>query len=99
MEPGKRGTRAYFDVDDIKAGAARVTSLAARRASRCPYPAWAGSSPAPTRTATSSASGRRTSFAAARYGGDTLVDAIRWWETSMNHYLRTGECLRAPATH
>src|SRR6266496_1979153 len=24
MEPGKRGTRAYFDVDDINAGAARV---------------------------------------------------------------------------
>ncbi|HEY2789012.1 MAG TPA: hypothetical protein VGI72_06110, partial [Gaiellales bacterium] len=24
MEPGKRGTRAYFSVDDIKAGAARV---------------------------------------------------------------------------
>src|SRR5260370_10805179 len=27
MEPGKRGTRAYFAVDDIKAGAARVTEL------------------------------------------------------------------------
>jgi hypothetical protein len=27
MEPGKRGTRAYFDVDDIKAGAARVREL------------------------------------------------------------------------
>jgi uncharacterized protein len=27
MEPGKRGTRAYFDVDDIKAGAARVKEL------------------------------------------------------------------------
>jgi predicted enzyme related to lactoylglutathione lyase len=24
MEPGKRGTRAYFDVDDINAGAQRV---------------------------------------------------------------------------
>src|ERR671929_106961 len=27
MEPGKRGTRAYFDVDDIKAGAAPVKEL------------------------------------------------------------------------
>jgi predicted enzyme related to lactoylglutathione lyase len=27
MEPGKRGIRPYFDVDDIKAGAARVKEL------------------------------------------------------------------------
>ncbi len=27
MEPGKRGARVYFDVDDINAGAARVTEL------------------------------------------------------------------------
>ena len=27
MEPGKKGTRAYFDVDEIKAGAARVNEL------------------------------------------------------------------------
>jgi predicted enzyme related to lactoylglutathione lyase len=27
MEPGKRGMRAYFDVDDINAGAARVREL------------------------------------------------------------------------
>jgi hypothetical protein len=27
MEPGKRGTRPYFDVDDINAGAARVKEL------------------------------------------------------------------------
>jgi predicted enzyme related to lactoylglutathione lyase len=27
MEPGKRGTRTYFDVDDIKTGAARVQEL------------------------------------------------------------------------
>jgi len=27
MEPGKRGTRAYFDVDDVNAGAARVREL------------------------------------------------------------------------
>jgi uncharacterized protein len=27
MEPAKRGMRAYFDVDDINAGAARVTEL------------------------------------------------------------------------
>ncbi len=27
MESGKRGTRAYFDVDDVNAGAARVKEL------------------------------------------------------------------------
>jgi predicted enzyme related to lactoylglutathione lyase len=27
MEPGKKGTRAYFDVEDINAGAARVKEL------------------------------------------------------------------------
>jgi uncharacterized protein len=27
MEPGKKGTRPYFSVDDIKAGAARVKEL------------------------------------------------------------------------
>jgi predicted enzyme related to lactoylglutathione lyase len=27
MEPGKRGTRAYFDVEDVEAGAARVREL------------------------------------------------------------------------
>jgi uncharacterized protein len=27
MEPGKRSTRAYFDVDDVNAGAARVKEL------------------------------------------------------------------------
>jgi predicted enzyme related to lactoylglutathione lyase len=27
MEPGKRGARAYFDVDDINAGAAKVREL------------------------------------------------------------------------
>ena len=27
MESGKRGTRAYFDVDDVNAGAARVREL------------------------------------------------------------------------
>lgn len=27
MEPGKRGTRAYFDVDDINAGASRIREL------------------------------------------------------------------------
>ena len=27
MQPGKRGTRAYFDVEDINAGAARVKEL------------------------------------------------------------------------
>ena len=38
-------------------------------------------------------------FAATRYGGEALLQAIRSWETSMNHYLRTGECLRAPVAH
>ncbi len=27
MEPGKRGTRSYFEVDDVHAGAARVREL------------------------------------------------------------------------
>jgi predicted enzyme related to lactoylglutathione lyase len=27
MEPGKRGTRAYFDVDDVNEGAAKVREL------------------------------------------------------------------------
>ena len=27
MDPGKRGTRAFFDVDDINAGTARVKEL------------------------------------------------------------------------
>jgi predicted enzyme related to lactoylglutathione lyase len=27
MEPGKRGARAYFDVDDINDGAAKVAAL------------------------------------------------------------------------
>lgn len=33
-------------------------------------------------------------FAAARYREDDFAESMRWWETSMNHYLRTGECLR-----
>ena len=35
-------------------------------------------------------------WAATRYESGTFVQAMRWWETSMNHYLRTGECLREP---
>jgi hypothetical protein len=31
--------------------------------------------------------------------GEALLGAIRWWETSMNHYFRTGELLRTPTTH
>ena len=30
MEPGKRGARAYFDVDDINAGTARVNNSCCR---------------------------------------------------------------------
>lgn len=41
-----------------------------------------------------SAEGAR--FAAERYETKELSRAVRWWETSMNHYLRTGECLREP---
>jgi uncharacterized protein len=42
MEPGKRGTRAYFDVDDINAGAARVKELggAANEPSPVPNMGW-----------------------------------------------------------
>lgn len=36
-------------------------------------------------------------FAADRYEPEQVTKAIRWWEASMNHYLRTGECLREPA--
>jgi predicted enzyme related to lactoylglutathione lyase len=39
MEPGKRGTRAYFDVDDIKAGAARVKELGGEADDPMPVPA------------------------------------------------------------
>jgi predicted enzyme related to lactoylglutathione lyase len=38
MEPGKRGTRAYFDVDDINAGAARVTELGGESDEPMPVP-------------------------------------------------------------
>jgi uncharacterized protein len=38
MEPGKRGTRAYFDVDDIKAGAARVRELGGKTDEPMPVP-------------------------------------------------------------
>jgi predicted enzyme related to lactoylglutathione lyase len=38
MEPGKRGTRTYFDVDDIKAGAARVKELGGEAGDPMPVP-------------------------------------------------------------
>ena len=38
MEPGKHGTRAYFDVDDINAGAARVNELGGAAATPMPVP-------------------------------------------------------------
>jgi predicted enzyme related to lactoylglutathione lyase len=38
MEPGKRGTRAYFDVEDIKAGAARVKELGGEADEPMPVP-------------------------------------------------------------
>ena len=38
MEPGKRGTRPYFDVDDIKAGAAKVTELGGTAGEPMPVP-------------------------------------------------------------
>jgi len=38
MEPGKRGARAYFDVDDITAGAARVRELGGEADEPMPVP-------------------------------------------------------------
>ena len=38
MEPGKKGTRAYFDVDDINAGAARVKELGGKADDPQPVP-------------------------------------------------------------
>jgi hypothetical protein len=38
-------------------------------------------------------------YAANRYDAGKLRDAVRWWETSMNHFLRTGECLPQPIAH
>jgi predicted enzyme related to lactoylglutathione lyase len=38
MEPGKRGMRSYFDVDDINAGAARVTELGGEAGEPMPVP-------------------------------------------------------------
>ena len=38
MEPGKKGTRAYFDVDDINAGAARVKELGGTSSDAMPVP-------------------------------------------------------------
>jgi predicted enzyme related to lactoylglutathione lyase len=38
MEPGKRGMRVYFDVDDIKTGAARVQELGGEAGEPMPVP-------------------------------------------------------------
>ena len=38
MEPGKKGTRAYFAVDDINAGAARVKELGGEAGDPAPVP-------------------------------------------------------------
>ena len=38
MEPGKHGTRVYFDVDDIGAGAARVQELGGEAGEALPVP-------------------------------------------------------------
>ena len=38
MEPAKRGLRAYFDVDDINAGAARVRELGGEASEPMPVP-------------------------------------------------------------
>ena len=38
MEQGKRGTRAYFDVDDINAGAERVRELGGEAGAPMPVP-------------------------------------------------------------
>ena len=38
MEPGRRGPRAYFDVEDIAAGAARVRELGGEASNAMPVP-------------------------------------------------------------
>jgi hypothetical protein len=38
MQPGKKGTRAYFSVDDIDAGVARVKELGGTASDRAPVP-------------------------------------------------------------
>ena len=38
MEPGKRGLRVYFDVDDINAGVARVNELGGKAGEPMPVP-------------------------------------------------------------
>ena len=38
MEPGKRGARTYFDVEDINAGAARVKELSGEADDPIPVP-------------------------------------------------------------
>lgn len=38
MEPGKRGTRTYFDVDDVNAGVARVKELGGHADDPMPVP-------------------------------------------------------------
>lgn len=38
MEPGKIGTRTYFDVDDIDAGVARVGELGGQSGDKMPVP-------------------------------------------------------------
>jgi uncharacterized protein len=38
MEPSKRGARVYFDVDDIKSGAARVAELGGTASDPMPVP-------------------------------------------------------------
>jgi len=38
MEPGKKGTRPYFDVDDVTAGAARVRELGGDASDPMPVP-------------------------------------------------------------
>ncbi len=60
MEPGKRGTRPYFAVDDIKAGAARVKELGGEANEPMPVPGMGWFSTCKDPTGTSSASGRPT---------------------------------------
>lgn len=38
MEPGKHGARVYFDVDDIKSGAAKVADLGGKTSEPMPVP-------------------------------------------------------------
>ena len=61
-----RGTRTYFDVDDVNAGAARVKELGGEAGEATPVPSMGWFSICKARRATSSGSGRPTTALRAR---------------------------------